>query len=153
MDESREVQVLPGLAHRSVISIGKLCDAGCEANWNQHTMAVTKDDKIVLPCTRNMITGLWRTTLQSLDRPTHQSNNNHQVNDKENSIKYLHASACSPLQDIWSKAVNRGYFNTWPRITEKDTNNMNKAEATNKGHLTHIRNNTRSTTTKKEIGD
>ena len=34
-------------------------------------MSVTKDDKIVTQGTRETMTGLWRVTLQILDRPTH----------------------------------------------------------------------------------
>ena len=102
-------------------------------------MAVTKDKQVVLQGTRDIITGFWRMPLQILDRPTHKSNHLHQVNVKENSIKYLHAAAFSLVQDTCSKDVNRGYFNTWPGITEKDINNMPKAEATIKGHLAQIR--------------
>ena len=42
-EEARESHILPGLAYSSLISIGKLCDAGCEASFNQHNMVVTKD--------------------------------------------------------------------------------------------------------------
>ena len=31
---AREAHILPGLAHSSLISIGKLCDAGCDASLN-----------------------------------------------------------------------------------------------------------------------
>ena len=91
-EEEREAHILLGLAHRSLISIGELCDSGREASFNKHTMAVTKDKHVVLQGTKDAITGLWRVHLQSLDRPTHQSNNLHQVNGKEDYIKYLHAS-------------------------------------------------------------
>ena len=97
----------------------KLCDAGCEANFNQHTMDVTKDYKIVLQGTRGVMAGLWRVPLQILDRPTHQINNIHQVNDKYNDIRYLPVAAFRPVQDTWDKAVNWGYLNTWPLLTEK----------------------------------
>ena len=74
---------------------------------------------MVLQYTRDEMTGLWRAPLQILDRTTHQSNNIHQVISKENSIKYLHEVAFIPVQDTWTKSVNRGCFNTWPGITEK----------------------------------
>ena len=62
----------------------------------------------------NAIKGLWRVSLQSLDRPTNQIKHLHQVNGKENFIKYLHTAVFSPVQDTWDKSVNRGYFNTRP---------------------------------------
>ena len=95
--------------------------------------------------------GLCRVPLQSLDRPANQSNNLNQVNGKESAIKYLHASEFIPVQGTWARAVNRGYFNTWPGLTAKDINKMPEAEATIKGHIVHIRKKSRSTTTKKRI--
>ena len=99
-----------------------------------------------------VMTVLLRVNLQSLYIPIHQSNNIDQVNGKENSIKYLHVEAFTPVQDSWERSVNRGYFNTWPGILAKGTNNMPKSEATIKGHLTQIRNHTQSTTTNKNNG-
>ena len=82
-------------------------------------MAVTKDKQVVLQGTRDLMTGLWRLPIQILDRPTHQSNNLHQTNEKENNINYLHEAAFIPVQDTWEKDVNMGYFKTWPGLTEK----------------------------------
>ena len=85
-------------------------------------MDVTKFDKVVLQGTRDTMKGLWILPLQILDRNTHQINNTHQVNDKENTIKYLHAAAFSPVQDTHKKTVKYGYFNTWPGIMAKEIN-------------------------------
>ena len=81
-EEPREAYILPGLAHISLISIGKMCDAGCEASFNQHNMAVIKYEQVLLQGTRYVLAGLWRFPLQSLDRPTNQINHLHQVNGK-----------------------------------------------------------------------
>ena len=116
-------------------------------------MVVNKDKKRVLNGTRGILTFLWMVLLEIPDQPTHQSYNIHQVNSKENSIKYLHSAAFSPVQDTWVRAINRGYFNTWPLITVNDINNIPKSEVNIKGHLTKIRNQTQSTTTNKNIGD
>ena len=99
----REAQILQGLSHSYLISIGELCDSGCTASVNHHTMAVTKDKQVVLQGTRGVMTGLWRLTIHILDRPTHHINNLHQVNDKENAIKYPHAEAFIPVQDTWAR--------------------------------------------------
>ena len=105
-DEASKAHILTGIAHSSLISIGKLCDTVFEDNFNQQTMSVTKYDKIVLQGTRYVMIGLYIVPLQVLNRPTHQRNNIHQVNDKDNFIKYLHAAAFISVQDTWSKAVN-----------------------------------------------
>ena len=81
------------------------------------------------------MTGLCIVPLQILDRPYKKTNHLNQVNGKKNSILYLHAAAFSPVQDTWAKSVNRGYFKTWPELTEKDIQNITKYESTVKGHL------------------
>ena len=116
-------------------------------------MAVTKDEKLLLQGTRDLMTGLWRVPLQSLERPTNQSNKTNQVNGKENAITYLNTTALSSVQDTWETSVNQGYFNTWPVIKAEGINKMPKAETKIKSHLTHIRKNTQSTTTNNKIGD
>ena len=102
-------------------------------------MYVTKDEQVMLQGTMDVMIGLWRVPLQILDIPTHQSNRLHQVNDKENSIKYLHAAAFSLVQDTWGKSVNRGYFNTWPGLTAKDIHNTTKFESTIMGKIAQSR--------------
>ena len=104
-------------------------------------MDVTKDKQVVFQDTRDVITGLHILPLQSLYRTTHQSNNLHLVNSKDNSIKYLHAAAFIPVQDTWERAVNMGYFNTCPGLTSKETSKIPNAEATIKGHLSQSRKN------------
>ena len=61
-------------------------------------------------------------------------------------------SAFIPLQDTWSRDINRVYFNTWPLLTAKDINKMPKAEATIEVHLAHIRKHARTTITNNNIG-
>ena len=58
-EEAREAHILTRLAHSSLISIGKFCGSGCEASFNQHNRAVTKDEEVLLQGKRDAITGLW----------------------------------------------------------------------------------------------
>ena len=67
----REAHTPPGLPHSSLISIGKLCDSGCEASFNQNKMTVTKYKHVVLQGTRDVMKGLRIVPLHSLDRPTY----------------------------------------------------------------------------------
>ena len=62
-EDVRKAHTLPGLSHSSLIYIGKLCDAGCEASFNQHNMAITKYKQVLLQGTRDIMTGLWRFSL------------------------------------------------------------------------------------------
>ena len=56
-EKAREAHILPGLAHSSLLSIGRLCDDGCEATFKQNTMAVTKDKQLVLQGKREVMKG------------------------------------------------------------------------------------------------
>ena len=116
----REANILPGLAHISLIPIGKLGDTGCESIFNQHTMVVTKDEQVVLQGARDVMTGLWSVPIHILDITTHQSNHLNQVNGKENSIKFLHAAAFSSVQDTWAKA-SIGSNSTHGRDSQQET--------------------------------
>ena len=133
--EAREYHKIPGLAHTPLLSIGKMCDVGCEARFNQHTMDVTKYKQVVFQDKRDVITGLWRVPLQIFDITKQQSNSIHQVNVRENSIRYLHVEKFSPVQGTWERSINRGYFNTWPGTTEIHINNIPKAKAHRSGSM------------------
>ena len=102
-------------------------------------MAVTKYKQVLLQGTRDIMTGLRRVPLQSLDIPTNQINRLHQVHGKENAIKYLYAAAFSQVQYTWVKSVNRGYFNRWTGLTSKYIHRMTKFEVTIKFHLAQRR--------------
>ena len=99
-------------------------------------MAVTKYEQVVLKGTRDVMAGLWRVNIQILDRPTHQSNHLHQVNGKEMSSSTYMRRHLSQYKTHEKKAVNRGYLNTCPGLTEKYINKMTKTEATIKGDIT-----------------
>jgi hypothetical protein len=46
---AREAHILPGLAHSLLLSIGKLCDAECEAKFNNQQRLITKNDTKTIP--------------------------------------------------------------------------------------------------------
>jgi hypothetical protein len=56
--EARQAHLLPDLTHSSLVSIGKLCDAGCEATFDKNKVVVSKDKTTVLTGTRDTRTGL-----------------------------------------------------------------------------------------------
>jgi hypothetical protein len=58
---AREAHTIPGLSHSSLISIaGKLCDAGCTAEFNNAKVIVKYNNKHILEGPRDTRTGLWR---------------------------------------------------------------------------------------------
>ena len=61
----------------------------------------------------------------------------------------MHGACYSPCVDTWCKAIEKGYFKTWPGLTSARVRRYVKmSEATSKGHLTQERQNLRSTKTK-----
>lgn len=66
---------------------------------------------------------------------------------------FLHnKTTFSPVKSIWIKAINVGFFNTWPGFTsELVEKHLHKSEATVKGHLWKILQNLRSTAKKSPI--
>ena len=58
--QARAVHTFPALGDTSLISIGQLCDAGCQANFNATTAEVYFQQKLILTGQRNSKTsGLW----------------------------------------------------------------------------------------------
>jgi hypothetical protein len=68
--DARRTHLLPGLTHSSLVSIGKLCDEGCEATFDKNKVVVSKDKMPVLTGTRDTRTGLWRFPMQTPQTPT-----------------------------------------------------------------------------------
>jgi hypothetical protein len=71
---ARKAHILPGLAHSSLVSIGKLCDAGCEAKFGNQEVVITKNNINLLRGQRDRCTGLWRTPLTNNEESTITSN-------------------------------------------------------------------------------
>jgi hypothetical protein len=150
--EARQAHLLPGLTHSSLVSIGKLCDEGCEATFDKNKVVVSKDKTTVLTGTRDTRTGLWRFPMRTPPTPTEVPTNQQCANVLQlqtgirRMIKLLHATAFSPVKSTWIAAIKRGCFATWPGLTTAAVNkHYPQTIATFKGHLDQSRQNTRST--------
>ena len=65
---------------------------------------------------------------------------------KADLVQYLHRCAFIPVMHTWTKAIDAGYFTTWPGLTsELVLKNLPKLPETAKGHLKKYRQNIRST--------
>ena len=61
-------------------------------------------------------------------------------------VQYLHRFAFIPVVHTWTKAIDAGYFVTWPGLTSKLVRkHLPKLLATAKGHLKQDQNNICST--------
>ena len=63
-----KVDIFPGLRH-SLISLGQLCDDGCEIKLNKHKLIATKEGKVILEGHRNLSDKLWDIPLPPPPQP------------------------------------------------------------------------------------
>ena len=104
--EGREAYLLPGLSHRSLISIGKLYDALFEALFDKQTVNITRKGCSTLQVFKYHQTGRWRLPLHNKIsnkqdphvEPNKQANNVVQASNLPYIIKYLHAAAFIPIR-------------------------------------------------------
>ena len=61
--DSITARIFPGLHTASLLSIGQLCDAGCQATFLKHVLQISYENKIILTGDRNFRTGMWEVKL------------------------------------------------------------------------------------------
>jgi hypothetical protein len=54
-----QVHIVPDLASHTLLSIGQLCDAGCDVTFNANAVTVTYQNHLILQVTRTATTRLW----------------------------------------------------------------------------------------------
>ena len=148
--KASQAHVIQGL-NKSLLSIGKICDANYTAVFDKTSVKICKqslhvpEETIVVRGQRNPTNGLWTTPLQQkqheLCKIDHYKNATTQ-----NMILFLYYAAFSPAVSTLIKAINKGFFQSWPGFTSTAVRTYVKnLEATSKGHLDHVRKNIRST--------
>jgi hypothetical protein len=118
---AREAHTIPGLTHSSLISIGKLWDAGCTAEFNHEKVVIKYNNRHILEGPRDTRTGLWRipmnpTSTKPTTNKTQQCNGAYTTQSIPELIKFLHATAFSPTKMIWLKAIKQGFYQSWPGV-------------------------------------
>ena len=81
------------ITNASLISIGQLCDDGCEAKFTKKSMYVSKNGEKIIEGVCNFTNGLWDISLDSLPKASIQKFNAIIRKDKSKSelALYLHA--------------------------------------------------------------
>ena len=109
----------PNLKNESLISAGQLCDDTCEVVFNNATVKIVKNNKIILTGSRS------DKDKYDIRLPTTNDNNNNtpKISNKINYIiqkdksktdlaRYLHATAFSPSLSTFLQAIRKGNFVT-----------------------------------------
>jgi hypothetical protein len=56
---AQQAHLFPALSSGALLSIGQLCDHGCQAIFNASTVNIIKNHKLILQGQRNLTNGMW----------------------------------------------------------------------------------------------
>ena len=153
---ARAASVQPDL-QKSLISLGQLCDHGCDyVLLDRHYASVIKDGVTSVIGLRDPTNGMWlvdlapsgRLTTLPTQHPTYQhyAHSAYEQKTKVQLIDFLHRACFSPPIATWTQAIEKNFFATWPGLTADLVRKfLPKSLATAKGHLKATPKNLRST--------
>jgi hypothetical protein len=112
--------IFHALKHSSLISVGQLCNHGCDAHFDANTVTINHKGKTMLTCKRShdTIGKLWildpYTPKLEPDKEEVTGFINAALNQYTvaNMIALYHASIFSPVLSIWCYAIDAGRFTT-----------------------------------------
>jgi hypothetical protein len=144
-----KANVFPGMAHHSLLSVGKLCDEGYIVSFKQDTVTICNSDSSkLLSGPRDVTTGLWRINLKQTNKhiPDTIANNVYELRITGALVHYLHKALFSPTKSAMLQAVKDGHLITWPGLTEDAINkHLKLTTSTAMVHINQWRQNIRST--------
>eukprot|EP00804_Cyclotella_cryptica_P019451 CCRYP_006616-RA/>CCRYP_006616-RA protein AED:0.40 eAED:0.37 QI:0/-1/0/1/-1/1/1/0/347 len=156
---AKQGYILPGMKNHSLISVAKMCDAGCKVVFARNDCSIIHNDTIIMKSHKNKHNGLWYIPIkQSIhdtpftiynDSPasTHSSNSVYHTSTLAETIQYIHQCLFSPTVDTFCKAIENNQLIRFPPITATQVRKyLPESTATAKGHLRRVRKHTRSTT-------
>jgi hypothetical protein len=147
---------LPGL-NKTLISLGQLCDNGCDyVLLDKQYASIIKDGIATIIGLRDPSNGMWLADITPTgvinpypaQHPTYQNvaNSAYEQTNKTQLIHFLHRTCFSPVLSTWIQAIDKGFFTTWPGLTAEAVRKfLPKSLATAKGHLKASPKNLRST--------
>lgn len=113
--------IFPHLASGSLLSVGKLCDAGCTAIFNNKKLYILHNGKIIMQGTRQE-NKLW--TIDSKNKSTttkqpfqHSLNIMVDTPTIAERIKFHHASLFSPVLETLKIAIENNFLSSFPGFT------------------------------------
>jgi hypothetical protein len=143
--EARTAHLFPALQGTSLLSIGKLCDAGCTATFTKHYVTITFQNKPLLTGNRCQHTGLWQVPLHTAPQLP-QANLITATSTTADMVKFSHAALFSPRLSTLKTALEQNYIKNFPGLTAATLKkHPPHSIATAKGHLDQKRANIQST--------
>ena len=109
--------VFPNLTTGNLLSVGQLCDDDYTAIFDKDKVVFLKDNNIQFTGNRNSLNGMWYTKIPRTNAQSQQANFVLSFKPVEEAIRFLHAACFSPCISTWCKAIDSGFFHTWPGLT------------------------------------
>ena len=158
---TKTAQICQHINNISLISLGKLCDGGCEAKLNSKMCTVYKDERPIIKAPRCKATGMYVMDVTKplpnvkLKQRAEMANSSlaqkqAKVANIQNFIslerlKFYHSSlGATPLRTL-KQAVCAGYLKSWAGLTPQSIKKLTEPDYTYFGHLDHVRKNIQST--------
>ena len=151
--EARHIHILPDLESDPLLSIGQLCDAGCDVAFDKDIVTVTHDDETVLTGNRTADTRLWNVPVPTeIAAPAkHTAGAAIDMPTTADQVAYAHASLFSPALSTLDAALHKGFLINFPGLTQKTLRRFPpQSIPMHKGHLDQARKNHQSTKPKPE---
>jgi hypothetical protein len=102
-----------------------IVDTGAIGNYlkPKAPVYIQKEGITLLTGSRDPINGLWRIPLETPTSPPavtkNQCHDACQTTSTAEIMQYLHTATFSPVTSTWLKAIERGFFHSWPGLTTK----------------------------------
>ena len=140
---ARHVHILPDLQDHTLISIGQLCDAGCDVTFDATTVTVKYKNNVALTGIRTPATRLWQMRAPTLEE---QANAAIGSATPEQIVAFSHGALFSPVLSTLETALNKYFLTNFPGLTAKSLRkHPPPSYAMVKGHLDQVRKNKNST--------
>jgi len=136
---ARHGHIVPQLATQPLISIGQLCDAGCDVAFTANTVTISHNNNIVLQGQRTPATKLWELDVQH-PSPTFHANTALGSATAADLVAFAHAALFSPALSTLEEALRRGHVPEFAGLTLSTLRKYPPiSEAMIKGHLDQTR--------------
>jgi hypothetical protein len=144
--QARTVHIVPELANANLLSVGQLCDAGCEVTFTATTATVHHHNHIIMNGSRDPRSRLWTMSMERVCPPVEQANASLLSATPAQLVAFAHASLFSPALSTLEDALRDEPMLQLPGLTLATLKKYPpNSLATPKGHLDQTRQNTRST--------
>ena len=149
---ARTAHVLPDLKSGPLLSIGQLCDAGCDVHFDRGTVTVSHGHTTVLTGSRTADTKLWQIPLP--EPPRHQGNATIGLPSIAEQVAFSHAALFSPALSTLETALKKRFLVYFPGLSpETLRRHPPRSIPMHKGHMDQVRKGVRSTKTSKPEPD